>query len=113
MDWINIISGVFALLGLSGCGILFYRQERQKKELENNSVAISNEASSNAEWINLYREVKNELKDQRDAKIELRNEIADLRVEVERLRAWRCERTNCLKRRPPSPITMTEDHTND
>ena len=74
------------LLGLGGCGILFYRQERQKRQLDNNAIAISNEASSNAEWINLYREVKNELKDQRDAKIELRNEIADLRVEVARLR---------------------------
>ena len=113
MDYINVISAVLGFLGVSGCGILFYRQTKQGKELENDAKRIDNEASTNAEWINLYREVKNELKEQRDAKIELRNEIADLRVEIERLTAWRCLRTNCTNRRPPSPATMTNDHTND
>ena len=104
---------VLSALGIGGCGILFYRQTKQGKELENEAKRINNEASTNAEWIDLYREVKNELKDQRDAKIELRNEIMRLSVELEKLKPWKCERTNCVKRRPPSPATMTEDHTND
>lgn len=120
MDWIHIISGVLGLLGLGGCGILFYRQERQKKELDNASTAIQNASATNEEWIKLYKTAleevsayREEVKAQRDAKIELRNQCADYRVKNEHLTQWKCERTNCLKRRPQSPATMTEDHTND
>lgn len=113
MDYLTIISGITSILGLSGCGILFYKQERARKEIANKGSELANEASTNAEWIKLYKEVKDDLNVQRDAKIELRNEIADLRVQVAQLEGWRCSRTNCTKRIPPSAVTMTDDHTND
>jgi len=103
---LELVTTLLSVLGVSGCGIMFYRENKRAKQLEN-------EASSNNEWIKLYREVKDELSAQRDAKIELRNEIMELRVEVTELKAWRCLRTNCSKRRPPSAVTMTDDHTND
>ena len=98
---LELVTTLLSVLGVSGCGIMFYRENKRAKQLEN-------EASSNNEWIKLYREVKDELSAQRDAKIELRNEIMELRVEIEKLRPWRCQVKKCEKRVPPSPITMVD-----
>ena len=121
MDFNNIITLAISLLGtLGGCGLLYFRQEKRAKE-------ITNESKTNDEWIRLYTEVKTEcdkrdaridelykkIEEHRDIKATLRTELTNVKVELAELKAWRCDRTNCANRRPPSPITMTNDHTND
>jgi len=120
----EIISLISVVLG---GGVLFYRQDRKQKELANEVTAIG-------EWKELYNELKNENKElnskidelygkiehHRDEKTELRNtilkntqKIADLELNLLEVSQWKCEVRQCSKRRPPSPITMIDNETDN
>lgn len=101
---VAIISGLLAG-GLSP--ILYFRQERNSKD-------IDNEAKQSEEWKKLYEETKDEIKE-KDEKIDalyavinehIDNEslqakrIADLEVEATRLKLLMCEVPSCMKRKP-------------
>ena len=99
-----VISGLFAG-GISP--LLFFRQEKTSKSLEN-------ESKLSEEWIKLYNEECNERKE-RDAKIdqlyldinkhmdeksEMAKRITELEVENTRLKLLMCEVPSCPKRKP-------------
>lgn len=125
IDTINIIvtSAVAIVSALGGSSVLYFRQDRKNKELQNEISAIS-------EWQELYKELKEEnarlnekidelygkIEYHRDEKTDLRNtiltnakKISDLEISLVEMSQWKCEVRQCSKRRPPSPITMIDN----
>lgn len=100
MDWVSLISAVGGLL-IGGGGVLFYRQNKAAK-------VIDNESRLALEWEKLYQEQKTK-REENSAKLEkLADEVARLRAEVEMLKAdkstlqhYKCINIDCDKRNPP------------
>ena len=107
MDWGSIIMTLIGTI-LGGGGVLFWKQDKRAKELEN-------EAKQSEEWRKLYERSEQDSKD-KDAKIdslyeekkELREryeqkseECNKLKLEKQRLEFQKCEVFECLKRVPP------------
>lgn len=113
---------ILSILGLSGCGILFYRQESANKELVNVSTAIGNSAAQNEAWMKIVEERNNEIErlhsenEKKDRKIdELHREKSVLRdrleVSLEKdaeaayyrglYHTTRCDKLECAERCPP------------
>lgn len=96
-----LITGLLTWIGT----FLFYRQKRDRLDIEN-------EAKQSEEWRKLYLDSKRDSED-KDAKIdELRKEINRMQqkiVEMERKiqlnTIYRCEDVQCKKRRPPLATT--------
>lgn len=106
---------VLSMLGVGGCGILFYKQEVASKDLSNVAAAINNSATQNEEWRKLL--------DERTAEVSRLNEKLDnvyreksvLRDRLERslekdalaayyrglYHASRCDNWPCQNRVPP------------
>lgn len=97
MDWLNALFGFIGVL-LGGGGVLFFRQNKRAKVIEN-------DAKLGAEWEKLYREQK-AVREQREAEIERlqdeitanKNEIAEVRTEVERIKPLVCYNFECKER---------------
>ena len=127
---ITIVSSIASLLGLGGCGFLFFRQEKDRRSLENKGAEISNTQKLIDEWEGIATEAKeradrldakvdelrgkidrlqDEITEHRNVKAVLREENAKVKVELAELRPWKCEVRNCRKRVPPSPVTMAEE----
>ena len=93
----SVVSGLITWLGT----FLFYRQKRD-------GMDIANEAQRSAEWKKLYDESKQD-SEQKDKKIDelrreinaLRNELLEVRGQVQLNGIYRCEVLKCVKRRPP------------
>ena len=124
----TILSIVGSLGGLTGVVSLFYiKQERKSKELDNETKDLNNEAKQSDEWRKLYEEEracfrsarqeydatikeKDEkidslyagISNQRNQKVELHNKIAEMTVELTKLKMLKCEVVNCLNRKPPT-----------
>lgn len=101
MDYLSIISTIITALLSCGCGVLFYRQEKTKKEIEN-------EAQRSDEWRKLYEDSKADSKEkesiieQKDAKIErLIYERNSLTNENIKLKFQKCVKYKCFDRMPP------------
>lgn len=96
----NIISAIAGALVGSG-GILFFRQTRDSKIIENMSRLAS-------EWEKLYREQKTEKREDSDKIEKLSIQVAHLTGEMEILKAdktnltrYKCINIECEKRNPP------------
>lgn len=101
---VAIVSGLLAG-GLTP--FLFFRQNKEAKEIEN-------ETHQSDEWHKLYEEMHTELKErdakvdslyaeinnQRDRKAELSKRITELEVENTKLKLFMCEVPSCPKRQP-------------
>lgn len=124
----TILSIVGSLGGLTGIVSLFYiKQERKSKELDNKTKDLDNEAKQSDEWRKLYEEERAcflsasqeydatikekdekidslyaEISNQRNQKVELHNKIAEMTVELTKLKMLKCEVVNCLNRKPPT-----------
>lgn len=124
----TILSIVGSLGGLTGVVSLFYiKQERKSKELDNETKDLDNEAKQSDEWRKLYEEERAcflsasqeydaiikekdekidslyaEISNQRNQKVELHNKIAEMTVELTKLKMLKCEVVNCLNRKPPT-----------
>lgn len=124
----TILSIVGSLGGLTGVVSLFYiKQERKSKELDNETKDLNNEAKQSDEWRKLYEEERAcfrsasqeydatikekdekidslyaEISNQRNQKVELHNKIAEMTVELTKLKMLKCEVVNCLNRKPPT-----------
>lgn len=107
MDWGSILMTIIGTI-LGGGGVLYWKQDKRAKELEN-------EAKQSEEWRKLYERSEQDSKD-KDAKIdslyeekkELREryeqkceECNKLKLEKQRLEFQKCEVFECLKRVPP------------
>ena len=111
MEWVNIvISAVIGIAGAFGGGsIIFARQTRKMKEIEN-------EAKQSDEWRKLYEEMKGEVKERdvkidelyiqinnhRDVEITLQKKITQLEVSNTKLQLTHCQVKGCVNREPPS-----------
>lgn len=117
----TILQIVGTLGGVTGIASLFYiKQNRISKELEN-------ESKQSDEWRKLYEEERQALKkfreerdekmakkdaeinelfseitNQRNQKMELHDRIAEMTVELTKLRLLKCEAVNCINRKPPT-----------
>lgn len=99
-----IVSGLLAG-GLTP--FLFFRQERNSKDIEN-------EAKQSEEWKKLYEETKEELKErdakidalyaqiheQRDTEADMAKHITEVEVENTKCKMMMCEVPSCPNRRP-------------
>ncbi len=115
MEWLStIVAAIVGLAGAFGGGSIIYaRQTRRLKEIEN-------EAKQSDEWRKLYEEMKAEAKERdrkidvlyeeiskhRDAKADLRKELATLETEVAKMRFLKCEKLYCSDRVPPTELTQ-------
>lgn len=97
-----IISAIVSLVGaFGGASLLFWRQEKRAKE-------IQNEASAAQTWRELFERTDKE-REERDEKIEalykeraeLKDKNAALKAENMRLQWFRCTRNDCADRQPP------------
>lgn len=114
-EYLTIILSIATLI-IGGGGLLYYKQNKLAKELEN-------EAKQSEEWRKLYEEMKAEAKERdakiddlytqikahRDEKAELRTTIADLQVKVTSLKYTKCEKLYCAERVPPTELTPSNE----
>lgn len=124
----TILSIIGSLGGITGIASLLYiKQERKSKELDNETKDIDNEAKQSEEWRKLYEEERQcflqarkdydetikekdakidslyaEISNQKNQKVELHNKIAEMTTEVTRLKLLKCEAVNCVNRKPPT-----------
>lgn len=117
----TILAIIGSLGGMTGIASLLYiKQERKSKDLDN-------EAKQSEEWRKLYEEERGcclqarkdydetikekdakidelfaEISNQRNQKVELHNRIAEMTVELTKLRMLKCEAVNCVNRKPPT-----------
>ena len=77
MDWSNLITAVAGLM-LGGGGVLFYKQNKQNKEIVNVTLLA-------AEWEKLYREQKAERERNGDRIEQLTQRVFELEQKVSRL----------------------------
>lgn len=119
MEWVStIVAAIVGLLSAFGGGSIIYaRQTRRLKEIEN-------EAKQSDEWRKLYEEMKkeaaerdrkiddlyNEISKHRDEKGVMRKEIAKLEVQVAQLRYTKCEKLYCADRVPPTELTPRKEN---
>lgn len=100
MDWLSILSGLIGTV-IGGGGVLFYKQNKAAKIIQNESALVK-------EWKMLYDEEKGK-REFNSAKLDqLSIEVAKLRGEVEILKAdkinlqhYKCTNIDCEKRQPP------------
>ncbi len=107
-----IIGGLGGLTGV--VSLLYVKQERRSKDLDNETKKLEVEAKQSEEWRKLYEQEREEVKE-RDAKIDslyeeikmLRNEKAQLivtntEIEVRCTKAelLQCKRPGCGEREP-------------
>lgn len=123
-----ILAIIGSLGGITGLvSLLYIKQERKSKELDNETKDIDNEAKQSEEWRKLYEEERecfinarkqyddtikekdakidslyDEIANQRNQKVELHDKIAEITVEITRLRLLKCEAVNCINRKPPT-----------
>lgn len=100
MDIVAIISAIGGTL-IGGGGVLFYKQNKNAKIIENESALVK-------EWEKLYNEEKTKREVNSDKLEQLSVEVAKLRAEVEMLKAdksnlqyYKCVNVECEKRNPP------------
>lgn len=124
----TILAIIGSLGGITGVASLLYiKQERKSKDLDNETKDIDNEAKQSEEWRKLYEEEREcflqarkdydetikrkdakitelfaEINNQRNQKAELHNKIAEMTVELTKLRLLKCEAVNCVNRKPPT-----------
>lgn len=124
-----ILTAVASLLGIitGGQSLLFYRQSKKMKKLENEEKEIDNEAKVSDGWQEYCNELKGEKKelkdemdimkkehagaieklektisDYRDKYYACREEKEALKVENVKLTLMKCEVPSCPSRKPPS-----------
>lgn len=129
MSVVEIVLTVLGSLGgVTGLvSLLYVKQDRISKELDNETKDLDNEAKQSEEWRKLYEnerecfhksrqdyddtikvkdakidELFAEISNQRNQKVELHNQIAEMSVELTRLRLLKCEAINCVNRKPPT-----------
>lgn len=116
MDVVSIISVIVTSLLGGGVGFLFYRQEKAKKE-------IDNESQRSEEWRKLYEESKADSKEkeyqlkERDMRIEelieeknrWKNECVVKDNEITRLKFYKCVKLKCFERMPPFLLQEGEE----
>lgn len=112
IEWVTAISSAIAgIVGaLGGGGVMYFRQNKAAKEIENSSNLA-------AEWQKLFVESKAEVAE-KEAKIdEMRKELNELQSRVNKLEVslshtnyWRCEVVDCKNRRPPLFVTSTTEN---
>lgn len=111
MEWLNyVISAVVSLAGaFGGATLLFYRQNKVSKELDN-------EAKQSDEWRKLYEMEKeecdelntkidslfDEIRKHRDEKNTMAKRITELEIDNTKGKIYRCEVAGCVKRHPPT-----------
>lgn len=126
--WETILSIIGSLGGITGLiSLLYIKQERTSKDLDNTAKELDNEAKQSEEWRKLYEEERQrnikereqydetlkqkdakidelyaEIANQRNQKVELHNRIAELSVENTKLKILKCEKANCGYRQPPT-----------
>lgn len=121
MEWVStIVAAIVGLLSAFGGGSIIYaRQTRRLKEIEN-------EAKQSDEWRKLYEEMKKEaverdrkiddlygeISKHRDEKVEMRKELARLEVQVAKLGYTKCEVLYCPDRVPPTELTPKKNKQN-
>lgn len=100
MDIVALISAIGGTL-LGGGSVLFYKQNKNAKIIENESALVK-------EWEKLYYEEKHKREVNSDKLEQLSVEVAKLRAEVEMLKAdkshlqyYKCVNVECEKRNPP------------
>ena len=101
MEWlVSLISSILGLL-LGGGGVLFYKQNRAAKVIENESNLVK-------EWEKLYKEEKSKREINSEKLEKLSLEVAELKGMVEILKAdkinlmhYKCTNIDCDKRQPP------------
>ena len=124
----TIMTIIAGLGGITGLASLFYiKQERKSKDLDNESKDMDIEHRQSDEWRRLYEEERamllkcreafdselkekdakidslySEISNQRNQKVELHNKIAEMTVEITKLRLLKCEMAACLNRKPPT-----------
>lgn len=124
----TILSIVGSLGGITGIvSLLYIKQERKSKDLDNETKDLDNEAKQSDEWRKLYEEERacflsarkeydatikekdqqidslfTEVSNQRNQKVELHNKIAEITVELTKLKMLKCEVVNCINRKPPT-----------
>jgi len=92
MNITEMISFIAGILGVSGCGLLFYRQTKKEKELSNDKMAVSLMMDS-CEYIkrevDILRaekiELSAQLKSERDEHRQAQNRERDLMRDVDTL----------------------------
>lgn len=91
MGVFEFLAAIFgSILGAVG-GILFYKQKKQAKEIEN-------EGALSREWEKLYREQK-EISDKNSVKINVLTEKLNLlTIRVEKTEPYICTNISCLNR---------------
>jgi len=123
---LTFVSSIIVTL-LGGQSILFYRQNKKMKKLENKEKEISNDAKVSDGWQEYVTELKGEKKelkdeiemlkrehneekeklektisDYRDKYYACREEKESLKVENVKLTLLKCEIPSCPTRKPPS-----------
>jgi uncharacterized protein (DUF3084 family) len=124
----TILAIIGSLGGITGVvSLLYVKQERKSKELDNQTKDLDNEAKQSEEWKKLYDEERaclqkarqdydstikekdtkidelfDEISNQRNQKVELHNQIASMTVELTKLKMLKCEVANCPNRKPPT-----------
>lgn len=119
MDILSIIIEygpiVLSMLGVGGCGVLFYKQEVASKDLTNVAAAINNSTAQNEEWRKLLEERTSEVRRLNEKLDVVYHEKSVLRDRLEKslekdalaayyrglYHASRCDNWNCQKREPP------------
>ena len=89
MDWPTIIAILTLLIG--GGGFLFYSQKKT-------GMDIANAAALSEEWQKLYREQKAAREENDNEVADLRAEVSELRAEVARITPYICYDLSCLKK---------------
>lgn len=103
MDWTTIIiAAVSALISGGGiAGVVFFRENKRAKQLEN-------EATASSQWRELYEKSEAKVESQ-SLKIDalykennrLRDENNSLTTQRAVLASYKCETIGCVERRPP------------
>ncbi|MCQ2349107.1 MAG: hypothetical protein MJZ98_01345 [Paludibacteraceae bacterium] len=101
MDWMALVSTILSAVLLPSCGILFFRQEKTRKNIENEQLRSE-------EWRKLYEESKSDSKEkeivikEKDIEIlRLKEDKNCLTQENIRLRFQKCVKFKCFDRMPP------------